>query len=326
MSRAKRTGRLAALEHRPWLLSVIAAVVSLGAASVMAALAGLSVVGKALEGVTPGWVAIAAAARIVALGGYTLAHHSVMSACDDGELGAESPAVVAFGAGATSLKGGFAVDRRALRGAGASRRQANVHVLALGLLEYLALAPAAWACALALQGTRGVQGAVTWPWLVGVPLGTVAAAVLYRRLVPRLASGRRSPPVPAARTLEAARVLLRSARAPSRGLSALLGMAVHWCAEVACLWASLRAVGLSENVAVVTLGFATGLVLTPRTLPLAGAGIVEILLPLSLMWVGVPLAEAVVAVLAAELTRLVIYLPLALAAEERVRALVGSRS
>lgn len=326
MSPAKQPGRLAALERRPWLLSAIAVLVSLGAAWVIAALAGLSAVGESVESLSPQWLLVAAGARIVALAGYTLAHHRVMSACSEAELSADSPAVVAFGAGATSLKGGFAVDRRALRGAGASRRQASVHVLALGLLEYVALAPAAWACALALQGTRGVQALVTWPWLLGVPVGTLAAVLLYRRLAPRLAPGRRRPPKPVARTLEAARVLLRSSRVPTRGLPALAGMVLHWCAEVACLWAALHAFGRSEDVAVVTLGFATGLVLTPRTLPLAGAGIVEILLPLSLMWVGVPLASAVVAVLAAELTRLIVYLPLALAAEQRVRVLVESGS
>jgi uncharacterized membrane protein YbhN (UPF0104 family) len=126
------------------------------------------------------------------------------------------------------------------------------------------------------------------------------------------------------RTLEAARVLLRSARVPSRGLPAVAGMAVHWFAEIACLWASLRAFGVDPQVPVVILGYATGLVLTPRTLPLAGAGVIEVLLPLSLMWVGIGLPAAVVAVFAAEMTRRAIYLPLAAAAAGRVRALVGS--
>jgi hypothetical protein len=103
-------------------------------------------------------------------------------------------------------------------------------------------------------------------------------------------------------------------------------MALHWCAEVACLWAAIRAFGVERDAAVVTLGFATGLVLTPRQLPLAGAGLLEMMMPLSLLWVGVRLPVAVVAVLAAQLTRLVVLLPLALAAEGRVRELARSGS
>jgi hypothetical protein len=318
------SSRLDALEHGAWLLTGLAAVVSLAAAVVMAAFAGPAAVGDTLARLTPGWLALAAAARILAYAGYALAYHHLMNACESAELGSETAAVVAFGAGATSLKGGFAVDRRALRGAGASRRQASVHVLALGLLEYAVLAPAAWVSAALLLGSHGVHGAITWPWLIGVPAGVAVSALLYRWMSPRLARGRRRPRATVARTLEAARTLVRTARSPTRGLPEIAGMAMHWFAEIACLWASLRAFHLREAAPVVTLGYATGLVLTPRTLPLAGAGVIEVLLPLSLMWVGVGLPGAVVAVFAAELTRLAIYLPLAAAAEGRVRALVGS--
>jgi uncharacterized membrane protein YbhN (UPF0104 family) len=296
---------------------------SLAASSVTAAFAGLPAVEAAVERLVPGWLVVAAGSRLLAYAGYTLAHHRVMNACESAEVD-ETAAVVAFGAGATSLKGGFAVDRRALRGAGASRRQASVHVLALALLEYVVLAPAAWISALVLLGSRGIQGAVTWPWAIGVPAGTMLAALLYRRLAGRLRPGVKRPPAIVTRTLEAARVLVRSARSPSRGLPAVAGMAVHWFAEIACLWASLRAFGLDPRVPVVILGYATGLVLTPRSLPLAGAGVIEVLLPLSLMWVGVGLASAIAAVLAAEMTRLAISLPLATAAHGRVRELLGS--
>jgi uncharacterized membrane protein YbhN (UPF0104 family) len=51
------------------------------------------------------------------------------------------------------------------------------------------------------------------------------------------------------------------------------------------------------QVALLVVGYATGYALTRRTLPLGGAGIVEALLPLSLSWVGIALAPAVLAVL-----------------------------
>jgi uncharacterized membrane protein YbhN (UPF0104 family) len=51
-------------------------------------------------------------------------------------------------------------------------------------------------------------------------------------------------------------------------------------------------------VAPLLVGYATGYALTRRTLPLAGAGAVEALLPFALMWTGIPLSAAVMAVLA----------------------------
>ena len=76
--------------------------------------------------------------------------------------------------------------------------------------------------------------------------------------------------------------------------------------------------------AVAIVGFASGYVLTPRGLPLAGAGVAEVLVPISLHWLGVPLAPAVVAAFAAELTRLAVSLPLTLASYGAVRDLVES--
>jgi hypothetical protein len=100
------------------------------------------------------------------------------------------------------------------------------------------------------------------------------------------------------------------------------GMALYWAAEICALWAALRAVGVSCSPLVVIVGYATGFVLTPRGLPLAGAGVAEVLVPISLHWLGVPLAPAVVATLAAELTRLLVALPFALATHDEVQQLV----
>ena len=100
-------------------------------------------------------------------------------------------------------------------------------------------------------------------------------------------------------------------------------MLVYWLAEACALWATLRTFGVSCAPAVAILGFATGYVLTPRGLPLAGAGIAEVLLPLSLMWLGVPLAAAVPAAFAAELVRLAVSVPLAVLARSEVHRLVG---
>ena len=119
-----------------------------------------------------------------------------------------------------------------------------------------------------------------------------------------------------------AEILAVQASRPLRALSALAGMALYWAAEVAALWASLRAFGLDASITVVLLGYATGYVLTPRGLPLAGAGIAEVLVPIGLNWLGVPLAVAVPAAFAAEATRLLVSIPFTLASRGEVQELV----
>ena len=48
----------------------------------------------------------------------------------------------------------------------------------------------------------------------------------------------------------------------------------------------------------IILGYASGYALTRRSLPLAGAGAVETLLPFALTWMGIALPAAVVCVFA----------------------------
>ena len=69
-------------------------------------------------------------------------------------------------------------------------------------------------------------------------------------------------------------------------------MAVYWAGEVFVLWVCLAAFTRhTPSVAAVVVGYATGYALTRRTLPLAGAGAVEALLPFALVWVGFGLAR-----------------------------------
>jgi uncharacterized membrane protein YbhN (UPF0104 family) len=66
------------------------------------------------------------------------------------------------------------------------------------------------------------------------------------------------------------------------------------------------------------LAYATGYLLTRRTLPFAGAVITEALMTVSLVWVGVPLAAAVPAVLVYRLSDFSLTLGTALAASSAV--------
>ena len=78
---------------------------------------------------------------------------------------------------------------------------------------------------------------------------------------------------------------------------AFVGMGLYWVGEIFSLSAALHAFGSPRPaVAALIIGYATGYALTRRTLPLAGAGVVEALLPFALVWVGAGLAPAVLAV------------------------------
>ncbi len=325
MRRLSLTPLLDRLEHRPLALGLLATALAGGAGLLMASFAGIPATVHALERVKAGWLGVACGVRILSYVGYTLAHHRLVGSYEPGELEAETTAqLVAFGAGATSFRGGYSIDHRALRMMGATAREASVFVIALAMFEYAVLAPAAWVCALLLLGDRHVQGAMSWPWVIGVPAGVCLALAAYVLLPGRVASARRGRRALVSRLIGAGDVLVKELGRPVAGPRATIGMALHWFAEIAALYAALRAFGVDPMVQVVVLAYATGYVLSPRGLPLAGAGIPEILLPLSLTWVGVGLPEAIAAVLASEASRLAVSIPLAIAARRGVKRVLGS--
>jgi len=98
------------------------------------------------------------------------------------------------------------------------------------------------------------------------------------------------------------------------GLLALFGMAVYWTADIFVLWACLAVFWPQgqPSVALIVLGYASGYALTRRSLPLAGAGAVETMLPFALMWTGIALPAAIVCVFIYRLFNL--WLPLVPAA------------
>jgi uncharacterized membrane protein YbhN (UPF0104 family) len=189
------------------------------------------------------------------------------------------------------------IDRHALEWHGSTSTDASTSAIVLGLLELGVLAPAAWLCALLLLGSTGIGNSETVPWLIGVPLGLVAvtAIVITAHTHPsphptRTAQARATLATAVASTLS----LMRH---PGRGLLTAAAIAVYWAADIAALWAALQFVSTPISLPRLILGYATGYLLTRRTLPFAGAIIVEAMMAVSLVWVGVPLAAAVVAVL-----------------------------
>ena len=91
-------------------------------------------------------------------------------------------------------------------------------------------------------------------------------------------------------------MLFRLAREWREHWPAFVGASVYWAGDVLCLWASLKPFGSAPSFAPIVLAHAVGYVLTRRTLPLAGAGIVEVLMPLTLVASGAPFAGAILGV------------------------------
>jgi len=284
--------------HRLLFVVVAAGILTFGAFTGLAWWAGFVAVYHRLIHVHWWWAAVALGAEVVAYVGYIVAYREVARAEDGAELDLSSTAaMVATGFGVFVASGGFALDEAVLRSAGVPPREARERVLGLGALEYVVLAPAAMGAALYIVvfARPDIDPGLTFPWIVGVPLGFMAAAVLMmnRHRVDRRKGWRTH----VSNALEALNLVRSMARQPVPYGLAFVGIAFYWAGDIGCLWAALHVFFQQPPpLAHLVLGYATGYALTRRTLPLGGAGVVDTLLPLALVWVGIALAPAIVAV------------------------------
>jgi hypothetical protein len=244
---------------------------------------------------------------VASLLGYTVAYRELALIDEGPELPVHHiGALVATGFGVFIPRGGFALDQEALLDAGVPPREAAIRVRRLGLLEYTILAPAAFGAALFLlvDGIRDRAG-IQLSWIIGVPVGAAVTLLLLRHRAWIRTGGRVRKAI--AHNLEAvARFAELFVPPRKRTLGAALGMSVYWAGDIFALWACLAAF-LPEgrpSLSALVLGYATGYALSRRTLPFAGAGAVEALLPFALTWVGVPLAPALLSVFAYRLFNL----------------------
>ena len=285
------------------LVLFVPTALALGAVAGLAYVAGSERLDRAARHLHPAWLVLCLGGELVAYLGYVLAVRDTAKVDRGPKLSfGDSVRAVVGGFGvfaATRTSGGFAVDYWALRNAGEDREGAVARVLALGALEYAVLAPAALCAAIAvIVNGEDVSLGLTLPWLAVIP-GAVAAIWLSspKRADRYTRSGGRIRTA-FAHSVRGLRVLRSMLVAPPRehGLG-LLGTAGYWAGDIACLWGALAFFGNPRlSVPALIVGYATGYVLTRRSLPAGGAGVVEIALTFALNWVGFPFVRALLGV------------------------------
>jgi uncharacterized membrane protein YbhN (UPF0104 family) len=282
-----------------------AATLALAAAIGLADAAGYESLDRVIGRFDPVWLPICLAGQLLAYLGYVLAVRDI-ARVDDGAVLSFSlttrTVLAGFGVfAATHSAGGFAVDYWAMRRAGLKRDDAIARVLGLGALEYAVLAPAALfsAIVLLLDTRSHVQDAMTFPWLLVVPGFLAALWVSSPKRVERLSDagdGGRIRHV-FAHAVAGVWKLRCLAMNPLRNSAGLAGVGLYWFGDILSLWAALRVFNATISTPALILAYATGYILTRRSLPGGGAGIVEVLMTFALVWVGLPFAPALMGVL-----------------------------
>jgi uncharacterized membrane protein YbhN (UPF0104 family) len=292
---------IGSLHRRPRLVLVLSVLIAGGTVVGIAASDRPRALWRTLGEMKPVWLAAALGAELLAYAGYVLAYRSTILDPGGPRLSFMlTVRLVLAGFGPFVPAGGFSFDRRALRAVHHSSRWARVQVLGLGVVEYMLLAPAACVCAvILLLESRRASPLLTLPWIIGVPPGLLLGwwatrpGVLARFEGSSSRIGRRFGDL--LRGVEVMRsVVLRPFERPG----ALLGMAIYWAAEIACLYFALRCFAVEISTPALVIAYATGYAASRRSLPLGGAGITEALLTLSLIEVHVHSAHALFAVAA----------------------------
>jgi hypothetical protein len=298
------------------LLRVAVAVpLELAAGAGLAYLAGFGAVRTALGAFDPAWTPVVAGALLISFGGYLAAYWGIFRVEGGPSLsGRQIRAVAAAGFGGFLANGTGALERIVLEAAGADRGDARVRLIGLAALEQAVLAFGACGTSIAVLAAGAAQPSAeyTVPWAVIPVPGLVLAFWVAERYRHRLAGqpGWRGVVGTFLVSVHLIRQLLVH---PWPWASAVLGMALFWAADAFVAWSALAAFGYRMDPATFFVGFATGMVFTRRTGPLAGAGILALVLPLTIWTSGAPFAIAVVSVFTYRMLCIVLPLPFSLA-------------
>ncbi len=315
------------LRKRPIAASALATAIAAIAVLLIAWATGADAVGRAFADFHPGWIALIAGAEILAYPAYMIAYRSLAGVHGHRQLSLPIVArVVVAGFGPFAVGGGFGIDKQALHALDEDERSARVRVIGLGVLEWALLAPTASIIAIVFLITgEDIAPSLLWPWAIAVPVGfgfgLWASAPSRRERLSRMRGRRRDL---LAGLLDGVGILHTLIRSPRTYAGAWFGIAFYWAADISAFYGGLRTFGLDPGAGKVILAYATGYAATRRSLPLGGAGVVEVLMTYSLYWMRQPLAPALAAVVAYRAFNFVLAATPALIARRHVEPLLDA--
>ena len=305
-------------------LVALAAALDLGAVAGMAYIAGFSKIWHAIQHPRWEWLVVSAGAVALSFVGYYFGYRGVgqvEEGPDDLETG-ERLAAVAAGFGGFLAHGGSAIDRFVMRLAGASKRETKVRVALLGGFEHAMLTIPGTIAAIVLLVQRPKLPHLDFliPWAVGPALGFALAFWAAERYRERL-RGRGGWRGRLSILLDTAHLVGQLGRHPLQYAPALGGMLLFWLADILSLWAAMAAFGFHMNVAAAVIAFGTAMIVTRRTGPLGGAGILMAALPPTLWQCGAPWVPAVLGTFVYRFYTLWLPMPVSFAAIPKLREL-----
>jgi hypothetical protein len=298
------------------LLVVLAALLEVAAGVGLAFVAGFSQVRAVLGNFDWPWLFGLFGALFISFAGYYYAYLGIFRVEGGPTLSRrQMRAVVAAGFGGFLAHGGGALDRYALEAAGAQASDARARVAALAGLEHGVLAIGGCGAAITVLVSGGSQPPAdfTVPWAVIPVPGFLVAFWAAERYRGRFC-GREGWRDAVCNFLDSIHLIRELFLHPWRWGPAVLGMALFWAADIYAVWAGMAAFGYQMGAAGMIVGVATGMVFTRRTGPLAGAGVLALVLPLTIWYSGAPLAVAVVGVFVYRVLALCLPMPVSLAA------------
>jgi hypothetical protein len=318
------------LDRRGTVLSVLVAfaiLLELAAGTGLAYLAGFGSVQHTLGRFDWPWIIALVGALLISFVGYYYAYLGIFRADHGPGLDRRRMiAVVAAGFGGFLAHGGGKLDQYAVQSAGADEQEAKVRASALAGLEHgvLAIGGTLTAIVVIASGLAAPPGDFTLPWAIIPVPGFLVAFWLAERYRDRF-SGRGGWRGFLGTFLDSIHIVRTIFAQPRRWGSAVLGMALFWAADAFAAWAGMAAFGFQMNWAALFVGFATGMVFTRRTGPMAGAGVLALVMPLTIWYSGAPFAAAIVGVFAYRILALVLPMPASLAVLPTLQEMGGHR-
>jgi hypothetical protein len=282
---------------------LLAVALNVAAVAGLAGIAGFHAVYASLIRIQWPWLCAVPVALAMSAIGYYVAYRSIYAAEGGYQLSRRQlTAVVAAGFSGLFSTGGIRPDGLVLQASGASRREAMVRVTTLTGMEQAMLA--LYGCAASIAwlslGLPGVSVSFTLPWAV-IPVPAFAAAFWLASRYQAPLRGRAGWRDRLSVFFDAVLLIRALFARPVRHRGAIGGMALFWTGDALAVWSALAAFGFVMNGAALIVGYCTGMVVTRRVAPLAGAGTLALFLPLTIWASGAPLATAIAAIAACRL-------------------------